>query len=96
MILLFHKKLGRLVDLVVYPMVTKPSTVQMQETFVDTKKLPIHKKQVRPLEQQGELESRRLWKDVTLNLKAKNVDKATEFKHGLEQRQREEAKQRKG
>ena len=34
--------------------------VQMNETFVDTKRIPIHKKRVRPLDQQGEYESRRL------------------------------------
>ena len=34
--------------------------VQMNETFVDTKRIPIHKKRVRPLDQQGEFESRRL------------------------------------
>lgn len=37
----------------------------------------------------------RLWKDVTYALKMRDVDKATEFKHSLEQRQREEAKVRK-
>ncbi|KAK7100042.1 oxysterol-binding protein-related protein 9-like isoform X2 [Littorina saxatilis] len=66
----------------------------MNETFVDTKRLPVHKKLVRPLDQQEEFESRRLWKDVTFHLKNKNVEKATDGKHVLEQRQREEAKQR--
>ena len=37
----------------------------------------------------------RLWRDVTYNLKDNNVEKATEGKHALEQRQREEAKERK-
>ena len=37
----------------------------------------------------------RLWKEVTINLKSGNVEKATDYKQGLEQRQREEAKERK-
>ncbi|XP_067678060.1 oxysterol-binding protein-related protein 9-like isoform X1 [Haliotis asinina] len=65
------------------------------ETFVDTKTLPKFKKMVRPTDQQEEYESRRLWRDVTYNLKHKNVEKATEGKQFLEQRQRDEAKDRK-
>ncbi|PVD23588.1 hypothetical protein C0Q70_16860 [Pomacea canaliculata] len=67
----------------------------MNETFVDTSRIAIHRKIVQPVDQQGEFESRRLWKDVTYALKMRDVDKATEFKHSLEQRQREEAKVRK-
>ena len=37
----------------------------------------------------------RLWRDVTYNLKQRNIEKATEHKYQLEQQQREEAKQRK-
>ena len=37
----------------------------------------------------------RLWKEVTYHLKNKNVEQATAHKHKLEQRQREEAKERK-
>ncbi|KAK3090477.1 hypothetical protein FSP39_012173 [Pinctada imbricata] len=65
------------------------------ETFVDTKKMAVVKKQVRPREEQGEYESRKLWQEVTYNLKFNNVEKATEHKQFLEQRQREEAKDRK-
>lgn len=36
----------------------------------------------------------RLWKDVTLSLKRKDVQEATKYKQMLEQRQREEAKHR--
>ncbi|XP_051869098.1 oxysterol-binding protein-related protein 9 isoform X1 [Pristis pectinata] len=63
--------------------------------FVDTKKLPIIKKKVRKLEDQDDFESRRLWKDVTHNLKIKDIDAATEAKHKLEERQRAEARERK-
>uniref|UniRef100_A0A0B6ZH51 Oxysterol-binding protein n=1 Tax=Arion vulgaris TaxID=1028688 RepID=A0A0B6ZH51_9EUPU len=65
------------------------------EVFVDTKSMPIIKKIVRPPESQDKLESRKLWRQVTYHLKEKNVDKATEEKHRLEQWQREEAKERK-
>lgn len=67
----------------------------MNEAFVDTKKLPIIRKQVKPREEQDEFESRRLWQEVTHNLKVGNVEKATEYKQKLEHRQREEAKERK-
>ncbi|XP_054344107.1 oxysterol-binding protein-related protein 9 isoform X5 [Pongo pygmaeus] len=63
--------------------------------FVDTKKLPIIKKKVRKLEDQNEYESRSLWKDVTFNLKIRDIDAATEAKHRLEERQRAEARERK-
>lgn len=38
---------------------------------------------------------RRLWRDVTLNLKLKDIDAATEAKHRLEEKQRAEARERK-
>ncbi|PWA20833.1 hypothetical protein CCH79_00007159 [Gambusia affinis] len=64
-------------------------------TFIDTKKIGIIKKKVRKLEDQFEYESRRLWRDVTLNLKLKDIDAATEAKHRLEEKQRAEARERK-
>uniref|UniRef100_A0A8C1A5G5 Oxysterol-binding protein n=1 Tax=Cyprinus carpio carpio TaxID=630221 RepID=A0A8C1A5G5_CYPCA len=63
--------------------------------FVDTKKTAIVKKKVRKLEDQLEYESRSLWKDVTTNLKLKDIDAATEAKHRLEEKQRAEARERK-
>ncbi|KAJ8279648.1 hypothetical protein COCON_G00067140 [Conger conger] len=63
--------------------------------FIDTKKLGIIKKRVRKLEDQLEYESRRMWKDVTVNLKLKDIDAATEAKHRLEEKQRAEARDRK-
>ncbi|XP_035769039.1 oxysterol-binding protein-related protein 9 [Neolamprologus brichardi] len=63
--------------------------------FIDTKKMGIVKKRVRKPEDQLEYESRRLWKDVTLNLKIKDIDAATEAKHRLEEKQRAEARERK-
>ncbi|XP_041134237.1 oxysterol-binding protein-related protein 9-like isoform X1 [Polyodon spathula] len=63
--------------------------------FVDTKKISTIKKKVRKLEDQLEYESRSLWKDVTVNLKLRHIDAATEAKHSLEEKQRAEARERK-
>uniref|UniRef100_W5LH79 Oxysterol-binding protein n=1 Tax=Astyanax mexicanus TaxID=7994 RepID=W5LH79_ASTMX len=63
--------------------------------FIDTKKLGIIKKKVRKLEDQLDYESRRLWRDVTLNLKLRDIDAATDAKHRLEEKQRGEARERK-
>uniref|UniRef100_T1IK17 Oxysterol-binding protein n=1 Tax=Strigamia maritima TaxID=126957 RepID=T1IK17_STRMM len=65
------------------------------EEFVDTKKLEIIKKIVRPVTSQEPMESRRLWKDVSAGLKLRNISRATEAKFQIEQRQRGEAKERK-
>ncbi|XP_041649176.1 oxysterol-binding protein-related protein 10-like [Cheilinus undulatus] len=65
-----------------------------ENKVIDTSKLPIIKKKMRPLERQGQYESRRLWQHVTGSLKAGNMDAATEHKHFLEERQRSESKQR--
>ncbi|XP_075537756.1 oxysterol-binding protein-related protein 9-like [Dermacentor variabilis] len=64
-------------------------------TFVDTTTMPITRKIVQPIKDQVAHESRRLWKDVTLNLKRKDVEKATEAKSLLEDQQRKEAAARK-
>ncbi|XP_019752150.1 oxysterol-binding protein-related protein 9 isoform X4 [Hippocampus comes] len=64
-------------------------------SFIDTKRMGIIKKKVRKLEDQLTYESRRLWRDVTLNLKLKDIDAATEAKHRLEEKQRVEARERK-
>ncbi|XP_051720410.1 oxysterol-binding protein-related protein 10 isoform X2 [Ctenopharyngodon idella] len=61
---------------------------------IDTSKLPVIKKKIRPLEKQGLYESRRLWQHVTAALKAGDIDTATEHKHQLEEKQRREGKQR--
>ncbi|CAL8247879.1 unnamed protein product [Lota lota] len=61
---------------------------------IDTSKLPIIKKKIRPLEKQSQHESRRLWQHVTASLKTGNMEDATEHKHRLEERQRSEGKQR--
>ncbi|KAI3361563.1 hypothetical protein L3Q82_013710, partial [Scortum barcoo] len=65
-----------------------------ENKVIDTSKLPIIKKKIRPLEKQGQYESRHLWHHVTASLKAGDMDAATEHKHWLEERQRSESKQR--
>ncbi|XP_067891266.1 oxysterol-binding protein-related protein 11 isoform X3 [Heterodontus francisci] len=62
--------------------------------IVDVTKLPVTKKRVRPTEKQGPFESRRLWQHVTEALRISNIDKATEYKSLLEERQRSEARHR--
>ncbi|CAL8298260.1 unnamed protein product [Lota lota] len=63
---------------------------------MDTAKLPVIKKKLRPVDKQGRTESRRLWQHVTRSLKEGNMEEATEHKHQLEERQRGEEKQRAG
>ncbi|XP_072009673.1 oxysterol-binding protein-related protein 10 isoform X3 [Engystomops pustulosus] len=62
--------------------------------IVDTTKLSVFSKRIRPLEKQGPTESRRIWENVTNALKADNIEAASEHKHLLEERQRAEARQR--
>ncbi|KAL0963342.1 hypothetical protein UPYG_G00305010 [Umbra pygmaea] len=61
---------------------------------IDTSKLPVIRKKIRPMEKQGSYESRRLWQHVTSALKSGNIDSATEHKHRLEERQRADGRQR--
>uniref|UniRef100_A0A8C2HC00 Oxysterol-binding protein n=1 Tax=Cyprinus carpio TaxID=7962 RepID=A0A8C2HC00_CYPCA len=61
---------------------------------VDVTKLPVTRKRVRPNELQGPYESRRLWQHVTESLKERDMDKATEHKRFLEERQRKEERHR--
>ncbi|XP_008195979.1 oxysterol-binding protein-related protein 9 isoform X2 [Tribolium castaneum] len=65
------------------------------EQFIDVNALEIIKKKVKPISQQEINESRRLWKEVTAGLKFNDIDKATTAKQTLEQKQRDEAKDRK-
>ncbi|XP_029022115.1 oxysterol-binding protein-related protein 10 isoform X2 [Betta splendens] len=70
-------------------------TYSSGETKVmDTSKLPVIRKRLRPVEKQGRTESRRLWQHVTKSLKEGNIDEATKHKHKLEERQRGEERQR--
>merc|ERR1719186_898243 len=66
-----------------------------QETFLDVTQLKPQKKVVKPVAEQERYESRRLWRAVTAGLKDNRIEEATEEKCKLEQKQREEAKERK-
>ena len=65
------------------------------EVFFDVARSKVHPKICKKVADQGRFESRRLWKDVTYGLKTGNIDLATAGKTKLEQRQREEAAERK-
>ena len=64
-------------------------------TLMDLSTLHVIPKAVRPLERQLPNESRRLWERVTTKLLSKEFGDATKHKHAIEQRQREEAAERK-
>ncbi|CAH8676754.1 unnamed protein product [Schistosoma rodhaini] len=64
------------------------------ELFIDTRNISTVRKHVLPRSRQEENESRRLWEEVTYNLKVGNIDAASDAKHRLEQRQRDLARQR--
>ncbi|KAJ7098250.1 hypothetical protein C8R44DRAFT_356962 [Mycena epipterygia] len=64
-------------------------------TLMDLSTLEVLPKSVRPLERQLPHESRRLWESVTTRLLKKEFSDATKEKIGIEQRQRDEAADRK-
>ncbi|KAL7881985.1 hypothetical protein AOLI_G00088340 [Acnodon oligacanthus] len=61
---------------------------------IDVTKLPVTRKRVRPNDRQGPYESRRLWQHVTESLQQRDMEKATEHKRFLEERQRKEERHR--
>ncbi|XP_068242910.1 oxysterol-binding protein-related protein 9 isoform X6 [Palaemon carinicauda] len=65
------------------------------ERFVDTFSMGTVKKNVKPIIEQEPNESRCMWKEVTAGLKFNDIEHATASKFALEQKQREEAKERK-
>ncbi|CAD5121401.1 DgyrCDS9923 [Dimorphilus gyrociliatus] len=62
---------------------------------IDTNKLKPQPKRVRPLDQQDQQESRRLWRNVTYYLSKNDVSKAAKYKSSIEQKQRDEERERK-
>ena len=56
---------------------------QGEDKVIDTSKLKIMHKCVRPIDKQDKFESRRLWKDVTNSLSRGNVHEATDHKHAV-------------
>ncbi|WWD21789.1 hypothetical protein CI109_106277 [Kwoniella shandongensis] len=65
------------------------------KTLLDLDLLALIPKDVRPLSQQDEQESRRLWDPVTQQLLSKNWGEATKHKQIIEQKQRDRAAERK-
>jgi hypothetical protein len=65
------------------------------ETLLDMAALGVFPKSVRPIEQQGTFESRKLWQGVSENLLKKDYSEATRVKVGIEQAQRDRAAERK-
>lgn len=63
--------------------------------LMDLSQLQVIPKAVRPLEQQLPTESRRLWDNVTKNLLNKQYGEANKHKHAIEQKQRDDAAERK-
>ncbi|XP_072797022.1 oxysterol-binding protein-related protein 10 isoform X3 [Vicugna pacos] len=61
---------------------------------IDTTALPVYPKKIRPLEKQGPMESRNLWREVTRCLRLGDIDAATEQKRRLEEKQRAEEQKR--
>nr|XP_051714872.1 oxysterol-binding protein-related protein 10 isoform X2 [Oryctolagus cuniculus] len=61
---------------------------------IDTATLPVYPKRIRPLEKQGPMESRNLWREVTRYLRLGDIDAATEQKRRLEEKQRVEERKR--
>lgn len=68
---------------------------QEWRTLIDMEILDLVPKEVRPVEEQEEMESRRLWDPVTQQIMVKNWGEATKQKQVVEQRQRDKAAQRK-
>jgi hypothetical protein len=64
-------------------------------TLIDLTPLQAVPKAVRPISKQQPTESRRLWDSVTNRLLRKEYGEATRAKHVIEQRQRDEAAERK-
>ncbi|XP_012277175.1 oxysterol-binding protein-related protein 9 isoform X2 [Orussus abietinus] len=66
------------------------------EPFADVKVMTIKKKMVKPISEQEDCESRKVWREVTVGLRINDMDKATAAKCAIEQKQRDEARVRKG
>ncbi|KAI5453583.1 hypothetical protein NCC49_005408 [Naganishia albida] len=65
------------------------------KVLIDLEPLDMTPRSVRPLAEQEERESRRLWDPVTTNMLSKNWNEATKQKQVIEQRQRDLATERK-
>ena len=71
-----------------------PPSSSEKQIYVDTTNLPVIKKHVRLIRSQETYESRNVWKEVTRALKLHDVASATAAKSFIEQRQRDQLKER--
>ncbi|KAI9296716.1 hypothetical protein K502DRAFT_313977 [Neoconidiobolus thromboides FSU 785] len=67
-----------------------------QHLLIDVSELEQINKQVKPMDEMDDLESRKVWNEVTKNILNKNYSIATKAKIEIEDRQRKLAKERKG
>jgi hypothetical protein len=75
--------------------VTSTTETGEYSTLLDLSTLKVIPKAVRPIERQLSNESRKLWHDVTTRLIKKEYGEATKYKLAIEQKQRDEAAERK-
>ena len=68
---------------------------QRTENFADVKDFKVEKKLVKPISEQEDNESRKIWREVTFGLKINDMDKATNAKYAIEQKQRDDVRYRK-
>ncbi|CAD6914181.1 unnamed protein product [Tilletia controversa] len=80
--------------MITYKLTSAPES-EPARTLIDLSELAVLPKQVRPLEEHEPLESRRVWRNVIEAIHAKNFSRATKEKQIVEQRQRDEAAERK-
>lgn len=74
---------------------SSPDDSKDWNVLLDLNHLNVVPKTVRPLERQLPDESRKLWEKVTNKLVGKEFGEANKYKQAIEQRQREEAAERK-
>lgn len=65
------------------------------EVFADVQELATQRKLVKPISEQEDCESRKVWREVTVGLRINDMDRATAAKCAIEQKQRDEARARK-
>jgi hypothetical protein len=71
------------------------TTAKRWQTLIDVNELHVVPKEVRPIDNQHPFGSRRLWRDVTDNLLNKEYSDAMKEKVAIEQKQRDDAAERK-
>ncbi|XP_014227981.1 oxysterol-binding protein-related protein 9 isoform X2 [Trichogramma pretiosum] len=65
------------------------------EVFADVREQKVERKLVKPMSEQEDDESRKVWREVTMGLRINDMDKATAAKIAIEQKQRDDVRYRK-